>query len=632
MKQRTLRVALLGWVVLLIPGLLGTAAPAGAQEQPGRLQQISGQLRSGETDAFLLRALQAGDRLAVTMGAGSGNLDPLLGIVANDIPLETRMAQYRAEVQRLATDSDEVAVNLESLRDRTFLAWDDDGGDGYAAALEFVVPAPGDYVLIAGASLSAFGRVTAGTYELQLGLNAPVAPGSSVQPSGAPIAEALLSPLGVTASVEASSGALTAEAPVANVRLVEFNAGETLYAFVEATSGNLAPALVLRDFAGKPLEARNLGGAAPRASLVYTLTEDVSGFSLAVRAAELPDGTTSAGDYRLLLGVNAPEVVSGQATPTGSPVAAAPLTVAAGIVIDRISAVDSANETYTVLGSLRLDWTDPRLTFSPDSCNCAVKLYSEAEFERFLADVRSRWPDFTFFNQLGNRSIRSRAAAIWPDGRGQYIENFSATFQADFDFRRYPFDVQSFPIYLDLLYPTTVYTLVDLPGYSGIDPNHGEDEFIVGEPSTAISEVARTAADQPVSRLTFGFDAPRHLNYYALQVFLPITLIVLISWFTFFLRDYTKRIEAAAANILLFIAFNFTLADNYPRLGYITFIDAVMAVTFVINVLVLLYNVNMKRLENQGQAARVERIDRVLDWIYPLSYVVLIGLVALLFL
>ena len=90
--------------------------------------------------------------------------------------------------------------------------------------------------------------------------------------------------------------------------------------------------------------------------------------------------------------------------------------------------------------------------------------------------------------------------------------------------------------------------------------------------------------------------------------------------------------EAAAANTLLFIAFSWSLADNYPRLGYITFLDAIMAVTFSVNVLVLLYNVRMKQLENQGRATRAERIDSVLDWVYPLLYAVLIGVVALLFL
>jgi uncharacterized sodium:solute symporter family permease YidK len=115
-------------------------------------------------------------------------------------------------------------------------------------------------------------------------------------------------------------------------------------------------------------------------------------------------------------------------------------------------------------------------------------------------------------------------------------------------------------------------------------------------------------------------------------VFIPILLIILISWFTFFLKDFGRRIEAAAANVLLFIAFSFSLANNYPRLGYITFLDAVMAVTFVVNTLVLLYNVQLKRMESKGEVARVEQIDHFFDWAYPLSYVFLIAGVALLFL
>ena len=416
-----------------------------------------------------------------------------------------------------------------------------------------------------------------------------------------------------------------------SLKLVDIAAGQTLTVYAEATAGNLIPMVILRDFGGKALEAANLAGQTPQAALQYTMTENAVGYTLDVQAGSLPDGTVTEGDYRVLVGVNAPDVLTGQAEPQGDKVLEAPIEVKSGLRILRISAVDSQNENFSVVGSLRMDWTDPRLAFSPDTCNCAVKLYTEKEFDRFLAEVGSRWPAFSFFNQLGNRWTQSRAAAIWPDGRVRYAEHFNTTFQADFDFRQYPFDTQTFPIYLDLLYGNSVYTMTALPGYSEIDPAHGEDEFIISDFTTEPSTVMPSAANEPVSRLTFSFSAPRHLNYYLLQVFLPIILIILISWFTFFLRDYTRRIEAAAANILLFIAFSWSLADNYPRLGYLTFLDAIMTVTFAVNVLVLLYNVVMKRLETQGKTARVERIDNILDWAYPLSYAALIGVVALLF-
>jgi hypothetical protein len=631
MKRQCLAVLFIAAGLCLGTVFLSQAGSAAAQDQPGGVQQITDRLQAGETHAYLMKSLNAGDRLSISMRATSGNLDPAIGILDAKTPLNDVMARYRADLQRLVAGNENVAQGLEELRNRTFLAWDDDSGEGYAAALDWVVPETGDYVLIAGASLSTLGRATFGDYALQIGLNAPASQaGQSIQ-GGPSIAERIPNPLGLQASVEETQGTLTAAAPATTLRLVDIGAGQTLAAYAEATSGNLAPILILRDFGGKPVESSSLAGSGPRATLQYTTPESAVGYVLEVRAAPLPDGTNSVGDYRLLVGLNAPEVLTGQAPPQGDKVLAAPIEVKTGLKILRISAVDSPNENFTVLSSLRMDWTDPNLAFSPDSCNCSVKVYSDKEVDRFLAEVGSRWPAFTFFNQLGNRWTQSRAAAIWPDGRARYAESFNTTFQADFNFQQYPFDTQTFPIFLDLVYPTSTYTMTVLPGYSAIDPAHGEDEFIISDFTATPSAVTPSAADNPVSRMTFSFSAPRHLNYYLLQVFVPILLIILISWFTFFLRDYTRRIEAAAANILLFIAFSFSLAGNYPRLGYLTFLDAIMTVTFVVNVLVLLYNVYMKRLENQGKAERVERIDRVLDWAYPLAYIGLLGVVVLLF-
>ena len=42
--------------------------------------------------------------------------------------------------------------------------------------------------------------------------------------------------------------------------------------------------------------------------------------------------------------------------------------------------------------------------------------------------------------------------------------------------------------------------------------------------------------------------------------------------------------------------------------------DAVMAIMFIINSLVIVYNVWLRRLEINDKLEMVERIDNVLDW------------------
>lgn len=296
-------------------------------------------------------------------------------------------------------------------------------------------------------------------------------------------------------------------------------------------------------------------------------------------------------------------------------------------MLEQIIEVDQQSEFFTTVANLQMEWRDPSLAFNPEDCNCDFKVFSENQFQDyFLSFVNSKWPDFTFRNQQGNRWAQNRNVILYHDGRAVYSERFTTDFQVDFDFRQFPFDTQEFFIRIDSIFPEEFYKYFNMEQVSRVSTDTGEDEFILEELSVEISNAS--TSNGIVSSYIFSFEAPRHLSYYIFRIFVPILLIVLISWVTFFLKNYTHRIEVASANLLLFIAFSFSLAENYPRLGYLTFMDAVMAIMFIINSLVIVYNVWLRRLEMNDKVDMLERVDDVLDWVYPLIYVVLlIGLV-----
>jgi hypothetical protein len=285
----------------------------------------------------------------------------------------------------------------------------------------------------------------------------------------------------------------------------------------------------------------------------------------------------------------------------------------------------------SIVGTLKLDWTDPALAFNPDDCGCSSKWYTENEYNKFLADVGGRWPDFTFFNQQGNRWSQTRFIQLDSNGRVQYLERFSTDVQVDFDWTAFPFDTQDFYVIVDMMYGVDRYTFAPLEGFDAIDPAHGEDEFILTDFDTGIKSVI-ASRPLPTSRFTFHFSAPRHLDYYMFRIFVPILLIISVSYITFFLKDYSRRIEIATGNLLLFIAFSWSLGDNYPRMGYLTFVDAIMAITFFINTLVVALNVYYRWLEQKGEREKADRLEAPMNYIYPIAYLVIFGLAVLIFL
>ena len=281
-------------------------------------------------------------------------------------------------------------------------------------------------------------------------------------------------------------------------------------------------------------------------------------------------------------------------------------------------------ENFGAQFTIRMEWTDPDLAFDPDECMCAFKTYNGDSFRDFVNSHGRRWPDFTLYNQQNNRWSQNKVVVVYPNGRAIYLERATTTLQApDFDFRTFPFDVQDFYIRLDMLYPQEFFVVRDDAAFTAVGDQLGEEEWYITAWDTQIS-AEQLSSVNTVARYSFHFESRRHLSYYIIRFFVPLALILLISWITLFLNSYTRRIEATSGNLLLFIAWNFAVGSDLPRLGYLTFMDVLLLTTFVLNVGIIVYNVMLYRLEATGHAERALRIDRFALWLYPLSFFVLL--------
>ncbi len=301
-----------------------------------------------------------------------------------------------------------------------------------------------------------------------------------------------------------------------------------------------------------------------------------------------------------------------------------PYAVEIGVWVDQITHIDQKAENFGVVANLRLEWNDPKLAFDAKQGSQDARVYSRDAFARFIDENGLFGPGFVIHNQQGRRWVQEAEVVVFDNGQAVYYERFSVTLQApDFDFVQYPFDTQKFFVHVDALYPTGFMKFVLLDGFSGLGDRLGEEEWIFNDNWTEITE-GKGISGQPITRYSFGFLADRHLNYYVLRIFVPLIIIILVSWLTFFLQDFSKRVDIASANLLIFVAFNFTISNDLPRLGYLTFMDAILVAFFVFTGMVVVANVLFRRMEITGREDLARRIDNYTIWIYPFTLGVLV--------
>lgn len=593
-----------------------------------RVQEITGQVELKERPFYYtLPNLRKGQTLYVFMQGTSNSLDPFVALLKPGTDVTTLRQDYLKEEKRLVDAGRDPLVVMPEVLSRFTLKWDDDSGPGYASVFTYHIPQDGDYQLLATSTLA---RPTFGNYRLLLGLNAPEVLTGRAQPAGDPIAVRHRLTRRYESKVEELFGAISPQERYRFYLLPKMRTGETLSVFVEATAGDLKPIVVLYDYGEKPLASANFQGRQTQGTFSFTFPEEADNCRLKITGQRL-DGTMSTGDYRLVLGLNTPQVLTGEVKGTGQEIVKGATLVKIGFNLQQITAVDQRAENFSVAGTLGLQWQEPKLAFSPDSIQNRVKVFTGERFFQYVQNNNIVVPDFTIFNQQGKRWTQNAVAVVWPDGKVEYYERFTTTLQApDFNFRRFPFDTQKFFIRVDNLWPEWYFAFGPLEGFSQVGQRLGEEEWVITQHKVTFDSVMENYG-RPVSRFIFAFHAKRHHTYYVFRILLPLIIIIVVSWFSFFLKDYNKRVDVAGANLLIFIAFNFTIATELPRLGYLTFMDTLLVTTFIITGVVVIISYQLRRMIDAGKQARVTRIDKYIRWLYPVAYIVGTGAVTYLF-
>jgi hypothetical protein len=298
-----------------------------------------------------------------------------------------------------------------------------------------------------------------------------------------------------------------------------------------------------------------------------------------------------------------------------------PLQAEVGIEINQITGVDQKAENFGAVVTLRIKWQDPLLGFDEVKEERDFLIMSIGSLLDRANEVGTLAPSLMIKNQQGNLWVNEAFAVVQADGTAAVFEQSTLTLQAPlFNFTRYPFDRQKFYVEVVSNLPLEYIEFVAMEEDWGLSDMLGEEEWILENASMEVStDKGLTGIES--SSIALVFEGRRHLQYYVTRIFVPMLVLIVVSWATFFLDEYRRRIEIAGSNLLVFVGFNWIISDSLPKLGYLTFLDAILQFMFVVTGGVIVVNVALRRIKQSGREDLARQIDNyVIKWIYPLGY------------
>jgi hypothetical protein len=305
-----------------------------------------------------------------------------------------------------------------------------------------------------------------------------------------------------------------------------------------------------------------------------------------------------------------------------------PIPVAIELDIENIPEINEVAEQFSIDGDLLATWNDPRLAYKPDKPSDPEKIYP----------IGSIWmPSIDMVNAVTPRDKRYQSISVSPDGTVHYAERFHADLSSRFLLRRFPFDQQKLAIHFSpFISDINAETLTIAPGQGEV---RGDEKSYNSLAQWQV-EVLRAHTGtyhlfrKDSTEVIFTIHVRRRFGFYVWKVFLPLLLMVFLSWAVFWVDpvDLSNMVQIAVTTILTVIAFAFAISATMPRVPYITLIDAFFLTCYIFVFISVVELMTVHTAHRRRGADVGKRIRRVSRWLVPAAYALTLAFLALDFL
>jgi len=284
--------------------------------------------------------------------------------------------------------------------------------------------------------------------------------------------------------------------------------------------------------------------------------------------------------------------------------------ITVGIFIFDIDEIDDVNQRFGIDMFMVATWPDPRLALPEEQRNGQIRTFPMDKI----------WtPRALIVNDRGLSTQLPRIASVDDLGNVAFRQRLSGELAVALELEEFPFDMQRLPIdFVSYQYsPDEVQFSVN----TGVTAN--ADSFSTAGWQLRIlepehGELTIPAAGIVRTRLTYLIEAKRNSQFYLLTMFLPMSLIVFMSWTVFWLQPdiVPARIGISTASIFSLLALGFSIRLGLPAVSYMTRADMFVIGCTLLVFVALGVAVIGSRWANADRMERALRLNALARWVY----------------
>jgi hypothetical protein len=326
-----------------------------------------------------------------------------------------------------------------------------------------------------------------------------------------------------------------------------------------------------------------------------------------------------------------------------------PVVVTVWIGVIDIPDVNEPIETFDLDMYLTLQWNDPSAyayvkehkVLSPDG-----KYRSDSTVSARSGLDEIGWSNlFQFTNQVGQRDILN--ASLWIDTEGNitYDERFQAAFRSNYQLKAFPFDTQKFHLEIEtfnldktmVVFEASKETVIFYESPTEQNENRKtiylEEWNAQKEIEVLVSEYTSKMSGRSYSYVSIDIISQRKSGFHIWKIFLPLILIIAISWSVFWIGQeaVASRLSMSSIGFLTIVSFGFYLNNSLPKISYLTFMDTFIVGAYLFISLTVVEVLSTYFLIRHGRELIADKINYHSRWLFPVLLLIYLLVMAMIF-